>query len=147
MLIAISIVEKILGLPRIAENWESYLTWMQHKRISKTTQFCLHWMAFRTQNSLWIIFLVFFRESVRALNVKVASDFFMKFKTPLQSSVIMEELHLGFLHMFQINVDKVQFASLHVKKLAKLWIQSTDTISFKSIMKELSGKEEKSQNN
>ena len=59
----------------------------------------------------------------------------------------MEELHLGFLHMFQINVDKVQFASLHVKKLAKLWIQSTDTISFKSIMKELSGKEEKSQNN
>ena len=51
------------------------------------------------------------------MNVTAASDLYMKPETLLQSCVIIEELHLSFVHMFQINVDKVQYASLQVQNL------------------------------
>ena len=51
--------------------------------------------------------------------VKVASNLYAEPETLLQChycssslSVIMEEQHLSFLHVFQINLDKVQYASL-----------------------------------
>ena len=51
--------------------------------------------------------------------VQVASNLYAEPETLLQChycssslSVIMEEQHLSFLHVLQINLDKVQYASL-----------------------------------